>query len=114
MSSETSAIVTCLSAKNALISPASSSPDGPAPTIRPCAPAPPASASSPAQSTGSPTRSCQTGSLTSPRAGLITRTVDEGPPLAISYALTERGKALLPALEQITLWAQEHLVEDPT
>jgi DNA-binding HxlR family transcriptional regulator len=47
-------------------------------------------------------------------AGLITRTVDEGPPLAVSYALTGRGKALLPALQQITLWAQEHLVEDPT
>jgi DNA-binding HxlR family transcriptional regulator len=47
-------------------------------------------------------------------AGLITRTVDEGPPLAVSYALTDRGKALLPALRQITLWAQEHLVEDPT
>lgn len=47
-------------------------------------------------------------------AGLITRTVDDGPPLAVSYALTDRGKALLPALEQITLWAQEHLVEDPT
>jgi DNA-binding HxlR family transcriptional regulator len=47
-------------------------------------------------------------------AGLITRTVDEGPPLAVSYALTDRGKALLPALQQITLWAQEHLVEDPT
>jgi DNA-binding HxlR family transcriptional regulator len=46
-------------------------------------------------------------------AGLITRTVDEGPPLAVSYALTDRGKALLPALQQITLWAQEHLVEDP-
>ena len=47
-------------------------------------------------------------------AGLITRTVDEGPPLAVSYALTDRGKALLPALGQITLWAEEHLVEDPT
>jgi DNA-binding HxlR family transcriptional regulator len=47
-------------------------------------------------------------------AGLITRTVDEGPPLAVSYALTDRGKALLPALQQITLWAEEHLVEDPT
>jgi DNA-binding HxlR family transcriptional regulator len=47
-------------------------------------------------------------------AGLITRTVDEGPPLAVSYALTDRGKALLPALRQITLWAEEHLVEDPT
>jgi DNA-binding HxlR family transcriptional regulator len=47
-------------------------------------------------------------------AGLIVRTVDEGPPLAVSYALTDRGKALLPALEQITLWAQEHLVPDDT
>jgi|SRR5450755_431753 DNA-binding HxlR family transcriptional regulator len=47
-------------------------------------------------------------------AGLIIRTVDEGPPLAVSYALTNRGKALLPALQQITLWAQEHLAEDPT
>ncbi len=47
-------------------------------------------------------------------AGLITRTVDEGPPLAVAYALTDRGKALLPALAQITLWAQEHLVQDET
>ena len=42
-------------------------------------------------------------------AGLITRAVDEGPPLAVSYALTERGQALMPALAQISLWAQEHL-----
>ena len=47
-------------------------------------------------------------------AGLIARTVDEGPPLAVSYALTDRGKALIPALQQISLWAQEHLVEDET
>ena len=47
-------------------------------------------------------------------AGLIIRTVDEGPPLAVSYALTDRGNALLPVLQQITLWAEEHLVEDPT
>ena len=46
-------------------------------------------------------------------AGLITRTVDEGPPLAVSYALTARGQALMPALEQISLWAQEHLPADP-
>jgi DNA-binding HxlR family transcriptional regulator len=45
-------------------------------------------------------------------AGLIARTVDEGPPLAVSYALTARGNALLPALEQITLWAQEHLPDE--
>ena len=46
------------------------------------------------------------------KAGLIVRTVDEGPPLAVSYALTDRGAALIPALTQISLWAQEHLVED--
>jgi DNA-binding HxlR family transcriptional regulator len=45
-------------------------------------------------------------------AGLIARTVDEGPPVAVSYALTDRGKALMPALEQISLWAQEHLVPE--
>lgn len=45
-------------------------------------------------------------------AGLIARTVDEGPPLGVSYALTSRGKALIPALEQISLWAEEHLVDD--
>jgi DNA-binding HxlR family transcriptional regulator len=45
-------------------------------------------------------------------AGLIARTVDEGPPLAVSYSLTDRGAALMPALEQVSLWAQEHLVED--
>jgi DNA-binding HxlR family transcriptional regulator len=44
--------------------------------------------------------------------GLITRTVAEGPPLSVSYALTERGRALMPALEQIALWAQAHLPED--
>jgi DNA-binding HxlR family transcriptional regulator len=42
-------------------------------------------------------------------AGLIARTVDPGPPVSVSYALTERGQALVPALEQIALWAREHL-----
>jgi DNA-binding HxlR family transcriptional regulator len=42
-------------------------------------------------------------------AGLITRTVCEGPPLSVAYALSDRGAALIPALEQIALWAQEHL-----
>ena len=45
------------------------------------------------------------------KGGLITRTVDEGPPLAVSYELTERGRALMPALEQIALWAEENLPE---
>jgi DNA-binding HxlR family transcriptional regulator len=40
------------------------------------------------------------------------RTVDEGPPISVSYALTDRGQALIPALEQIGLWAAEHLGSD--
>jgi DNA-binding HxlR family transcriptional regulator len=32
----------------------------------------------------------------------------------VSYALTDRGNALIPALEQIGLWAVEHLSADET
>ena len=42
-------------------------------------------------------------------AGLATRTVAEGPPVSVAYELTEAGRALLPALEQIGRWAEEHL-----
>lgn len=42
-------------------------------------------------------------------AGLISRVVEAGPPVSVTYALTERGLALMPALEQISAWAQEHL-----
>jgi DNA-binding HxlR family transcriptional regulator len=42
-------------------------------------------------------------------AGLVTRTVQEGPPLAVAYELTDAGRALLPALEHIAEWAEEHL-----
>jgi DNA-binding HxlR family transcriptional regulator len=44
-------------------------------------------------------------------AGLVSRTVDEGPPLAVEYALTERGRALIPALEALGRWAEAHLPE---
>jgi DNA-binding HxlR family transcriptional regulator len=47
-------------------------------------------------------------------AGLIARTVEDGPPVSVSYALTDRGSALMPALEQISVWAHEHLSEDET
>src|SRR5687767_14064381 len=30
------------------------------------------------------------------KAGLIARTVDEGPPVTVAYALTESGRALMP------------------
>lgn len=45
-------------------------------------------------------------------AGLISRTVDEGPPLSVSYELTETGRALIPALEALAAWATEHLAAD--
>ncbi|WP_043618806.1 winged helix-turn-helix transcriptional regulator [Nonomuraea candida] len=45
--------------------------------------------------------------------GLIARTVDPGPPVTVSYELTESGRALMPALHQISAWAQEHLPPDP-
>ena len=40
---------------------------------------------------------------------LVARNVDDGPPLAVAYELTAAGRALLPALEQISRWAGEHL-----
>jgi DNA-binding HxlR family transcriptional regulator len=42
-------------------------------------------------------------------AGLVTRTVNEGPPLSVTYALTDAGRALLPALDQIRRWSEKHL-----
>jgi DNA-binding HxlR family transcriptional regulator len=54
--------------------------------------------------------SARLGALTS--AGLVTRTVDEGPPVSVAYELTDAGRALLPALEQISRWADEHLPTD--
>jgi DNA-binding HxlR family transcriptional regulator len=45
------------------------------------------------------------------RAGLVSRKVEEGPPLSVSYSLTDCGQALLPPLEQVSLWAREHFPE---
>jgi DNA-binding HxlR family transcriptional regulator len=42
-------------------------------------------------------------------AGLVRRAVDEGPPVSVAYELTGSGRALLPALEQISRWAEQHL-----
>ncbi|MBP2477854.1 DNA-binding HxlR family transcriptional regulator [Crossiella equi] len=41
--------------------------------------------------------------------GLVHRDVRDGPPLSVSYRLTARGEALLPALELLAAWANEHL-----
>ncbi len=43
------------------------------------------------------------------RAGLVQRTVDEGPPVAVNYALTPAGQALLPALNELSNWAASNL-----
>ena len=41
--------------------------------------------------------------------GLITRTVCDGPPVTVTYELTGRGRALMPALDQIARWARDNL-----
>jgi DNA-binding HxlR family transcriptional regulator len=45
-------------------------------------------------------------------AGLITRTVDEGPPVAVSYSLTDAGQAFMPVLREISRWAAQHLFDE--
>ncbi|MEV5606947.1 helix-turn-helix domain-containing protein [Streptomyces sp. NPDC052225] len=42
-------------------------------------------------------------------AGLVVRQVDEGPPLRVSYRLTEAGSALRPALDELGQWAGKYL-----
>jgi DNA-binding HxlR family transcriptional regulator len=44
-------------------------------------------------------------------AGLVVREVDEGPPLRVSYGLTEAGAALEPALKELGSWAERYLPE---
>jgi DNA-binding HxlR family transcriptional regulator len=41
--------------------------------------------------------------------GLITRSVSQGPPVTVTYDLTERGQALMPALGLIAAWARDNL-----
>ena len=42
-------------------------------------------------------------------AGLVARTVGEGPPVSVTYTLAGAGRELVPALEQISRWAERHL-----
>ncbi|MEU9284423.1 helix-turn-helix domain-containing protein [Streptomyces sp. NPDC048275] len=46
-------------------------------------------------------------------AGLLVRQVDEGPPLRVSYGLTEAGAALEPALDELGTWAEKYLPGTP-
>jgi DNA-binding HxlR family transcriptional regulator len=45
-------------------------------------------------------------------AGLLSRTVEAGPPVSVTYALTGAGFALMPALAQISQWSREYLPAD--
>jgi DNA-binding HxlR family transcriptional regulator len=44
--------------------------------------------------------------------GLITRKVCHGPPVTVTYRLTDRGRALMPALGLIARWARDNLPPD--
>ena len=47
-------------------------------------------------------------------AGLVVRSVEPGPSVAVSYGLSEAGTALIPALRALSEWASENLPEpDP-
>jgi len=45
-------------------------------------------------------------------AGLVLRKVDPGPPLRVSYRLTDVGAGLRPALVELGRWAEECLPSD--
>ena len=42
------------------------------------------------------------------RDGYLTRSVDAGPPVAVSYELTERGASLVALYKQLVFWAGEN------
>jgi DNA-binding HxlR family transcriptional regulator len=41
--------------------------------------------------------------------GLISREVCDGPPVTVTYQLTDRGRGLMPALDLIARWARDNL-----
>ena len=43
------------------------------------------------------------------KAGLVGRSVHEGPPVAVVYELTTAGHGLLPAMNELTSWARKNL-----
>ena len=42
-------------------------------------------------------------------ANLIVRAVDPGPPVSVSYRLSDVGNALIPALHALSAWASENI-----
>ena len=43
------------------------------------------------------------------RDGYITRTVDPGPPVAVSYELTELGQTLVQMMKPMVYWSNDHM-----
>lgn len=43
------------------------------------------------------------------KTGLLSRQVHDGPPVTVTYELTSRGQALVPALRELGRWARESL-----
>ncbi len=42
--------------------------------------------------------------------GLISRDVDQGPPVRVTYRLTAMGRALAPTVDELSVWARDWLV----
>jgi DNA-binding HxlR family transcriptional regulator len=42
-------------------------------------------------------------------AGLVQRSVVAGPPLSVTYSLTDGGQALVPAMRELSAWAKKNL-----
>jgi len=47
------------------------------------------------------------------RASLVARHVEPGPPVTVTYRLTDAGEALLPALHALGAWAAANLNDAP-
>lgn len=43
------------------------------------------------------------------RDGYLTRTVDPGPPVAVSYALTPLGRDVLAIMKPMVFWSHDHM-----
>lgn len=45
-------------------------------------------------------------------AGLVVRSVKSGPPVSVSYELSDTGRALIPSLHALSAWAAESFPRD--
>jgi len=43
-------------------------------------------------------------------AGLVLRSVEPGPPVSVTYSLSDAGAALLPAMNALMAWSKENLL----